>query len=44
MRRKNASAFRLRHSLRSFATLLIERIVDSLQCAVISPQIEVVVD
>src|ERR1017187_9609525 len=30
--------------LRSFATLLIERVVDSFQCAVICPQIEVVVD
>src|ERR1700688_2008466 len=30
--------------LRSFATLLIERIMDSFQCAVICPQIEVVVD
>src|SRR5260370_1430800 len=30
--------------LRSFATLLIERVVDSLQCAVICPQIEIVVD
>src|SRR5664279_6009426 len=30
--------------LRSFATLLIERVVDSFQCAVIRPQIEVVVD
>src|SRR5258705_12728381 len=30
--------------LRSFATLLIQRVVDSFQCAVICPQIEVVVD
>src|SRR6202171_4006028 len=30
--------------LRSFATLLIERVVDSLQCAVICPKIEIVVD
>src|SRR5216684_14912 len=30
--------------LRSFATLLIKRVVDSFQCAVIGPQIEVVVD
>src|SRR5260370_495187 len=30
--------------LRSFATLLIKRVVDSLQCALIGPQIEVVVD
>src|ERR1700688_4434193 len=30
--------------LPSFATLLIERVVDSLQCAVICPQIEIVVD
>src|SRR5258707_1380308 len=29
---------------RSFATLLIERVVDSLQCAVICPKIEIVVD
>src|SRR5260370_20159844 len=31
-------------ALRSFATLLIQRVVDSFQCAVICPQIEVVVD
>src|ERR1700682_5094838 len=30
--------------LRTFATLLIKRVVDSLQCAVIGPQIEVAVD
>src|SRR5260370_14684949 len=30
--------------LRAFATLLIKRVVDSLQCAVLGPQIEVVVD
>src|SRR5260370_13658991 len=30
--------------LRSFATLLIKRVVDSFQCAVICPQIEVVID
>ena len=30
--------------LRSFATLLIKHVVDSFQCAVIRPQIEVVVD
>ena len=30
--------------LRSFATLLVKRVVDSFQCAVIGPQIEVVVD
>src|ERR1035438_8024519 len=30
--------------LRAFATLFIERVVDSLQCAVIGPQIEVAVD
>src|SRR6185503_3972656 len=35
---------RTRFPLRSFATLLIERVVDPLQCAVIGPQIEVVVD
>src|SRR6185295_3716661 len=34
---------RTRFPLRSFATLLIERVVDPLQCAVICPQIEVVV-
>src|SRR6266404_5905040 len=30
--------------LRAFATPFIERVVDSLQCAVIGPQIEVIVD
>src|ERR1700751_6123722 len=35
---------RTRFPLRSFATLLIERVVDPLQCAVIGPQIEIVVD
>src|SRR5258708_19943910 len=30
--------------LRAFATPFIERVVDSLQCAVIGPQIEVAVD
>ena len=30
--------------LRSFATLLVKRVVNSFQCAVIGPQIEVVVD